>query len=179
MRESLAHGSSRTSARGSELSLLPGRSTLLMSIDPSSTAVQRAARVLRRGGEPRPAEVKLRLRGGPEAVSLARHSLNELESELGPDLFEDMRLLVSELVTNSVRHAVATTESVVALEVSVSGELVRCSVSDPGPGFEPTERAPNEDPASGWGLFLVEQLSDRWGVELNAGTSVWFEIDRV
>src|SRR3954470_3779218 len=140
MRESLAHGSFSHLSEGSELSLLPGRSTLLMSIDPS-TAVQRAARVLRRGGEPRPAEVKLRLRGGPEAVSLARHSLNELESELGPDLFEDMRLLVSELVTNSVRHAVATTESVVALEVSVSGELVRCSVSDPGPGFEPTERA--------------------------------------
>jgi anti-sigma regulatory factor (Ser/Thr protein kinase) len=150
-----------------------------MPTDPAPTVAQRATRILRRGGERRPAEVKLRLRGGPEAVSLARHSLNELEGELGPELFEDMRLLVSELVTNSVRHAVATTERTVMLEVSVQSEIVRCCVSDPGPGFEPAERTPDDDPSSGWGLFLVEQLSDRWGVELNAGTSVWFEIDRL
>jgi anti-sigma regulatory factor (Ser/Thr protein kinase) len=140
--------------------------------------VQRASRILRRGAR-HSSEVKLRLRGGPEAVSLARHSLNDLQGELGPELFEDMRLLVSELVTNSVRHAVAATESTVMLEVSVQDDLIRCCVSDPGPGFEPAERTPDDDPASGWGLFLVEQLSDRWGVDLNAGTSVWFEIDRI
>jgi len=62
---------------------------------------------------------------------------------------------------------------------SVRDDLVRCCVSDPGPGFEPAEREPDDDPGAGWGLFLVEQLSDRWGVDLNAGTSVWFEIDRI
>jgi anti-sigma regulatory factor (Ser/Thr protein kinase) len=149
-----------------------------MPSEPSPTAVQRASRILRRGTR-HPAEVRLRLRGGPEAVSLARHSLNDLQGELGLELFEDMRLLVSELVTNSVRHAVAATESTVMLEVSVRDDLVRCCVSDPGPGFEPEERTPEDDPGSGWGLFLVEQLSDRWGVDLNAGTSVWFEIDRI
>jgi len=150
-----------------------------MPSDPSPTAVQRASRILRRGAAHRHAEVKLRLRGGPEAVSLARHSLNDLQGELGPELFEDMRLLVSELVTNSVRHAVAAPESTVMLELSVREDLIRCCVSDPGPGFEPAERAPDDDPGSGWGLFLVEQLSDRWGVDLDAGTSVWFEIDRI
>jgi len=157
----------------------PDVSSLQMPSEPSPTAVQRASRILRRGATRHPAEVKLRLRGGPEAVSLARHSLNDLQSELGPELFEDMRLLVSELVTNSVRHAVAATESTVMLEVSVRDDLVRCCVSDPGPGFEPAEREPDDDPGAGWGLFLVEQLSDRWGVDLNAGTSVWFEIDRI
>ncbi|HYZ82181.1 MAG TPA: ATP-binding protein, partial [Solirubrobacteraceae bacterium] len=112
-------------------------------------------------------------------VALARHSLNDLEDELGAELFEDMRLLVSELVTNSVRHAVAAMDGTVTLEVSVREDLVRCCVSDPGPGFQPAERTPDDDPGSGWGLFLVEQLSDRWGVELAAGTSVWFEIDRL
>lgn len=150
-----------------------------MPTDPSLTAVQRASRILRRGATRRPTEVTLRLRGGPEAVSLARHSLHDLHDQLGPELFEDMRLLVSELVTNSVRHAVAATESTVTLEVSVGEEIVRCCVSDPGPGFEPAERKPEDDPGSGWGLFLVEQLADRWGVDLNAGTSVWFEIDRL
>jgi anti-sigma regulatory factor (Ser/Thr protein kinase) len=119
----------------------------------------------------------LRLRSGAEAVALARHSLNDLADELGPALFEDMKLLVSELVTNSVRHAGgAAPMSTVLLEVR--RDRVRACVTDPGPGFEATPREPGDDPASGWGLFLVEELSDRWGVELNGATSVWFEIDR-
>ena len=64
------------------------------------------------------------------------------------------------------------------VELSVGIDLVRACVTDPGPGFEATPREPGDDPGSGWGLFLVEQLSDRWGVELAGGTSVWFEIDR-
>jgi anti-sigma regulatory factor (Ser/Thr protein kinase) len=149
-----------------------------MPTDPSPTLQERARRGRTRGVK-RAAEVKVSLRGGPEAVSVARHSLNQIEHELGPALFEDMRLLVSELVTNSVRHAVNGSASTVSLEVSVSGEVVRCAVTDPGPGFEAEPRQPGDDPASGWGLFLVEQLSHRWGVDLNAGTSVWFEIDRI
>jgi anti-sigma regulatory factor (Ser/Thr protein kinase) len=113
------------------------------------------------------------------AASVARHAVAGLAPFLDPAVAENAELLVSELVTNSVRHAVAATESTVTLEVSLRDDIVRCCVSDPGPGFEPAERAPDDDPASGWGLFLVEQLSDRWGVDLNAGTSVWFEIDRL
>jgi anti-sigma regulatory factor (Ser/Thr protein kinase) len=126
----------------------------------------------------RPMEVKLRLRSGPEAVSLARHSLNEFEAQLGHALFEDMRLLVSEVVTNAVRHPATSDDSSIMFELTVGIDMVRACVTDPGPGFEPAEREPDDDPASGWGLFLVEQLSDRWGVELAGGTSVWFEIDR-
>ena len=148
-----------------------------MPIDPFPTVEQRTTRAARRGAR-RPGEVKLRLRSGPEAVALARHSLNEFEAELGPALFEDMRLLVSELVTNSVRHAAATAASTVAVELSVRRERVRVCVTDLGPGFEASAREPGDDPGSGWGLFLVEQLSNRWGVELGGSTSVWFEIDR-
>jgi len=126
----------------------------------------------------RPMDVRLRLSSGPEAVSLARHSLNDFEAELGHALFEDMRLLVSELVTNAVRHPAAGGDSSIVFELSVRRDMVRVCVTDPGPGFEPAAREPDDDPASGWGLFLVEQLSDRWGVELAGGTSVWFEIDR-
>src|SRR5919201_3120005 len=147
-----------------------------MPTDPSPTVAQRAARaLLRRGPVRHSADVKLLLEAGPEAVSVARHSLNDFQGELGHELFEDMRLLVSELVTNSVRHADVSS---VTLEVNVQADMIRCCVTDPGPGFEATERGPDDDPASGWGLFLVEQLSDRWGVELSGGTSVWFEIDR-
>jgi anti-sigma regulatory factor (Ser/Thr protein kinase) len=120
-------------------------------------------------------EVRLQLGSGAEAVAAARHGLDELESEVGQDRLHDMRLLVSELVTNSVRHA-ATDQLV--LEVSISHETIHVSVTDGGPGFEVSPRTPGDDPGSGWGLFLVEQLSDRWGVELNGHTQVWFEIER-
>ena len=126
----------------------------------------------------RPTDVRLRLSSGPEAVSLARHSLDDYQADLGHALFEDMRLLISELMTNAVRHAATSPDSTVILELSIRSDIVRACVTDPGPGFEASPREPGDDPASGWGLFLVEQLSDRWGVELAGGTSVWFEIDR-
>jgi anti-sigma regulatory factor (Ser/Thr protein kinase) len=120
-------------------------------------------------------EVRLHLSCGPDAVAAARHGLDGLEPEVGAQRLHDMRLLVSELVTNSVRHA-ATGELI--LEVSISHETIHVCVTDGGPGFEVAPRAPDDDPGSGWGLFLVEQLSDRWGVELNGHTQVWFEIER-
>lgn len=123
-------------------------------------------------------EVRLCLSSGPDAVAAARHGLDSLESELGAQRLNDMRLLVSELVTNSVRHARAGEGDELELEVSVREQLIRVCVSDRGPGFEVSPRAPDDDPGSGWGLFLVEQLSDRWGVELNGRTQVWFELGR-
>jgi anti-sigma regulatory factor (Ser/Thr protein kinase) len=124
------------------------------------------------------AEVRLRLASGPDAVSAARRSLDTLEPEVGQELLHDMRLLVSELVTNSVRHARRCEGDHVELQVAVHSELIYVSVTDTGSGFDVAARAPDDDPGSGWGLFLVEQLSERWGVELNGNTRVWFEIER-
>jgi anti-sigma regulatory factor (Ser/Thr protein kinase) len=123
-------------------------------------------------------EVKLRLSSGPDAVAAARHGLDSLAQKVEPERLHDMRLLVSELVTNSVRHAGADRSEELELEVRVSDETIHVSVTDRGPGFEAAPRVPEDDPGSGWGLFLVEQLSDRWGVELNGSTQVWFEIER-
>jgi anti-sigma regulatory factor (Ser/Thr protein kinase) len=93
-------------------------------------------------------------------------------------MLNDMRLLVSELVTNSVRHSGRNGSGVVELEVDVTETRVLVRVIDNGPGFEASPRGPEDDPGSGWGLFLVEQISDRWGVELNGSTQVWFELSR-
>jgi anti-sigma regulatory factor (Ser/Thr protein kinase) len=133
----------------------------------------------RRGQRPvNPTEFKLRLSSGPDAVAAARRGLDGLEPEVGSERLNDMRLLVSELVTNSVRHAHHHNGDGLELEVSVSRQMIHVSVTDRGPGFEAAPRTPDDDPGSGWGLFLVEQLSDRWGVELNGSTQVWFEIER-
>ena len=83
--------------------------------------------------------VERRLPVSPEAAAQARHALDDL-GDLPDGRMRDVRLLVSELVTN----------------------------------------APSPDPArpSGWGLYLVAELADRWGVDSDDETLVWFELDR-
>jgi anti-sigma regulatory factor (Ser/Thr protein kinase) len=130
------------------------------------------------GSDVNASQVRLRLPHGPHAVAAARRGLDSLEPQVGEQTMNDMRLLVSELVTNSVRHSDLNGSSVVELEVEVSEKRVLVRVIDNGPGFEATPRGPGDDPGSGWGLFLVEQISDRWGVELNGATQVWFELSR-
>lgn len=123
-----------------------------------------------------PNQVCLRLASGPDAVSAARRCLDPLEDSVGQARFRDVQLLVSELVTNSVRHARRSDE--VELAVTITRRAIRVCVTDRGPGFAVEPRHEDDDPGSGWGLFLVEQLSDRWGVELNGSTQVWFELER-
>jgi anti-sigma regulatory factor (Ser/Thr protein kinase) len=87
-----------------------------------------------------------------------------------------MRLLVTELVANSVRHAAGRE---VTLSALVTASSLWVEVSDTGPGFTPAERVRGQDEASGWGLFLVDRLASRWGVARKGGhTRVWFELKR-
>ena len=120
--------------------------------------------------------ISLRLRGGPEAAARARRALSTLRADIDPPLMETLRLLVTELVSNSVRHAQSET---VVLRVLVARTAVLTEVTDEGPGFDPTDvGAPGTDD-SGWGLFLVERLADRWGVnQASDVTKVWFELRR-
>lgn len=89
-----------------------------------------------------------------------------------------MKLLVSELVTNAVIHGPQGDGGAIELNVRASSRSVSVEVTDRGSGFERRLRAPSVRD-SGWGLFLVEKLSDRWGVIEEEATRVWFEIDRV
>jgi anti-sigma regulatory factor (Ser/Thr protein kinase) len=120
----------------------------------------------------------LRLRPGPEAAGEGRHALDRLEDSLGHEQLSELRLLVSELLTNSVRHGVDG-RSWIKLDVEVEPEAVRVVVTDNGPGFEPDpEPTPHLDRPGGWGLCLVDRLASRWGVERRGNTAVWFELDR-
>jgi anti-sigma regulatory factor (Ser/Thr protein kinase) len=87
-------------------------------------------------------------------------------------VLEDLRLIVSELVTNSLKHSC---QDVVTVAVQVSAATVRVEVSDPGGGFAARVAPGREDQISGWGLFLVQRVSDRWG--MIPGDGVWAEID--
>jgi anti-sigma regulatory factor (Ser/Thr protein kinase) len=121
--------------------------------------------------------IELRLAPGPRAPSEARRSLDGLQ-EVDPDLLGQLRLLVSELVTNSVRHARLRQQEDIRLRVDPAPDVVRVEVVDEGKGFMPADPAPEPDRAFGWGLYLVDRVADRWGVVVDGQTLVWFEIDR-
>ncbi len=123
-------------------------------------------------------EIDLRLAPEPEVVATARHALDRLANLLPPTKLENVRLVVSELVTNSILHAGLSPNDQISLTVTVSAGSVRGRVCDPGPGFVvPSEPCPRSDLRGGWGLPIVETISDRWGVEQNSHACVWFEID--
>ena len=111
----------------------------------------------------------------PEAAAEARHALDHVGDAVPMSKLRDVRLLVSELVTNAVRHAEG---GIVRLVVRLRGGVLRVEVHDPGGGFVPTAPAPDPARPSGWGLYLVAELADRWGVDSEDTTLVWFELDR-
>ena len=120
----------------------------------------------------------MRLTPNPEAALAARRCLDRLGTVLPSEKLEDVRLVVSELVTNSVRHAGLSPDEQISLTVVISDGAVRGRVCDPGPGIEkPSEPRPRTDWSGGWGLPILERISDRWGVERNGCACVWFEID--
>ena len=120
--------------------------------------------------------IDVRLQGGPEAAALARRAIARLREDIDEPLMETMRLLVTELVSNSVKHASSDT---VGLKVAVARSAVVVEVTDQGPGFRPRPRPGDSANPSGWGLFLVERLAHRWGVgREGSATRVWFELRR-
>lgn len=114
-----------------------------------------------------------------DSAAAARHAVDGLVGELPEEQLGDVRLLVSELVTNSLRHAEMSPDQSIRLQVSIAGSAVRVQVSDPGDGFELAGDAEQRDTVEGWGLYLVATLSDRWGVNRrgDASSQVWFELD--
>lgn len=129
-------------------------------------------------GQPRLRQ-RFELPGGTAAPAQARDAVDGLLGKVGPALHEDLRLLVSELVTNSIRHATIGAQDTLGLVLWLSARKVRVEVHDPGPGFDPGAVSRGaEATAGGWGLVLLDRVADRWGVELVGSCCVWFEIDR-
>jgi anti-sigma regulatory factor (Ser/Thr protein kinase) len=121
-------------------------------------------------------EIDRHLRHEANSVALARRSLKPLESAVDPDTFETLRLLVSELVTNSLCHGRGEDSADIELSVSASRERIRVEVSDGGLGFSTTTSERDADQGSASGLDLVKALSDRWGTEGNGRMCVWCEL---
>ncbi len=108
------------------------------------------------------------------SVTQARRYVQEQIDGAPQDVADAIAVMTSELVTNSIRHAASDFE----VGVDRRDGTIRVEVTDRGPGV-PTVLSPDPTSASGRGLFIVEQLSDSWGVvparEQDAKT-VWFTI---
>jgi anti-sigma regulatory factor (Ser/Thr protein kinase) len=130
------------------------------------------------GGDDAVARLHLDMRPGPQAATEARHALDRLDGSVDEAQLDTLRLLVSEVVTNSVRHGGGGDEWI-QLDVGIHANAVHVEVHDRGPGFHPEgPPRPHADRPGGWGLCLVDRLSRRWGVATDDRTRVWFEIDR-
>ncbi|QEC50036.1 ATP-binding protein [Baekduia soli] len=110
----------------------------------------------------------------PRAPAQARHLVDALVPHVPEPVAHQARLLLSELVTNAVRHGRGPAVRVL-LDASAGDGTLRCEIVDEGDGFVPTARTRPATEPGGWGLHLVEALSRRWGVR-EGSTHVWFEL---
>jgi anti-sigma regulatory factor (Ser/Thr protein kinase) len=172
-----------TAAAMDTLDAWPGSSAFIMSpyVEPSlelgmqptwstSTSV-RASGVL---GE-------IDLAATPAAVRLARSYVRELVGEclgLGPSVLDDLELLTSEAVTNSVMHARPRRDGTVMLSALHTGHTVRVEITDGGP--RPGSRRPSGRPLSmeGRGLRLIETIAIDHGRyrDIAGSATFWFEV---
>jgi anti-sigma regulatory factor (Ser/Thr protein kinase) len=112
---------------------------------------------------------------GPDAASAARTVVSRwLDGRGDIDFRDDARLLVSELVTNCVRHAGQPAGAPLRVRAFAMNGVVRVEVEDRGRGAV-RRRAPHHR-TSGFGLEIVELLAARWGVNHEHGTRVWFDL---
>ncbi len=116
----------------------------------------------------------------PNAVSEARRWVGGIANGmLEGDQAENLRLVISEVVTNALLHGSPGEHIDVA--VTPKPEFLCVQVTDDGPGLVPRPSALGaDDDVGGFGLYFVEQLTRRWGVTReNRRTRVWFELDYV
>jgi len=127
---------------------------------------------------PEGTERVLRLALPPDvpAVRLARRATRDALAAWQLGCLEDEAvLLVSELVTNAVRHAIDT--GAIGLEITSADTWLRLEVQDGDPNWRQTDSLDDCD-ESGYGFVLVDSLADRWGVRrISAGKAVWAEFD--
>ena len=122
-------------------------------------------------------EVVHRLAPTPASVPEARRIVRELAPPVLADgQVAKLEMAVTEVVSNAVRHAGAGEDIVLAM--TPKSDYLCLRVTDSGSGLVPRPGAMSTEPGAGYGLFLVEQLTRRWGMTRENGkTRVWFELD--
>jgi anti-sigma regulatory factor (Ser/Thr protein kinase) len=111
-----------------------------------------------------------------DSLASLRVAVLAFEADLDEDQRQDLLLVGSELLTNAIRHAGAREDEPVRVRIERRPGSVRIEVRDGGPGFDLRPRTPGRAQLGGRGMFLLDQLSDRWGVSREDGFLVWGEL---
>jgi anti-sigma regulatory factor (Ser/Thr protein kinase) len=111
---------------------------------------------------------------GPEAPSRARRLLDRFKSRIPDELMVDARIVLSEIVTNSYKHAGNPPGSPIEVTLTEFQDRLRVEVIDRSI-FDPTPETPQELRSAKWGLHIVDQLADKWGRISEGG--IWAEFD--
>jgi anti-sigma regulatory factor (Ser/Thr protein kinase) len=128
--------------------------------------------------DPRCRSLELDLHRDPEAPAVARAAAVGLCQQIGlaHACCQTLLLLVSEIVTNAVIHSKARPGTPIRFSVAANRHHIRVGVHDGGPSFTPESRGGATE-HDGWGLRLLDQQAQAWGVEDEQGTLVWFELE--
>ncbi len=115
----------------------------------------------------------MRLPFSPSSVSVARHRLKSWMSDLGGsnEAIEDARVVISELVANSVRHAQPLADGHILVALSPEDDAVQVSVTDGGGGTRPRNVHASTSALAGRGMAIVEVLSEKWWTERSGSRS--------
>ena len=116
------------------------------------------------------------VRTGRDAPAAVRVALRERCAHLPRELCDDLMLLITEVVTNAVRHSGAADGAPIQVDIREHNDSLRIEVVDPGSGFDrPDEVNPDHRTTGGLGLVLVDRLAREWGTrQTAAGSHVWF-----
>jgi hypothetical protein len=143
-------------------------------------AVRAAPSAREAGGSAEPEQFNFAVLLGRDGPRAARAEVaRRIRWLLDGDAAETVELLVSETVTNAVKHGDPSGTATVGLRARLLGDALRVEVTNAGPPFEYEPGLPGDLESDGRGLFLVDALSRAWGRHHSHGhTSVWFEVDR-
>ena len=119
------------------------------------------------------AVIEDRLPAEPKAPAQARNLVRELE--LDDETRQNVELIVSELVSNSVKHTGDGAQRMVRLKLECLPEGVQGEVCDDGGGFDWEPHDPQLSEPGGLGLMVVDHLAENWGIKQNSVSCVWFE----
>jgi serine/threonine-protein kinase RsbW len=126
---------------------------------------------------PGPEAGEILLPAEPRAAGAARMVITHwLRGQCPERVVADARLVISELVTNSVRHAGMGPDDAIRLRIELTHGGVRVQVEDPGGEGVVAPRRPDLNGGGGMGLNIVVALATRWGVVRDRTTRVWAEL---
>jgi serine/threonine-protein kinase RsbW len=121
--------------------------------------------------------IEMTLPAAPAAATTARTEVTRrLSQRVTIGALEDVRLLLTELITNALRHSDVAPGDEIDVRAEVADGAIRIEVSDPGRNGPVEPREPGGGGGGGFGLYLVERLTNKWGVTRRDGTTVWAEV---